>query len=773
MRFPIYYSRGPGDYLSHLFKSLTQDFSWLHFLFYGFIILTVFLLSFCLFVLSIYLYQRSEIGHQLEQYQEWVYGRSSHSAYKKKPPIQIYGLGDHLIGEYLPERGSWMTMPVCSKLKWLKPATILAEDRNFYSHSGVDYRGIARAAWRNLLSFSLKEGGGTLSQQLARNLFTGRQRSFYRKLYETFIAFQIEAKLTKDEILCLYLNKIYMGEGRIGAEEASWFYFAKAPWQLDAAESAMLVGLFPSPANYSPLNNIRLSLKKQRRVLDHLVRANKLSQKQRNLAISRFKRNYQVKEGTIADHGNIALYGASRDFRYNIAPTVNEYVKNFLYKSIPEDLIRQGNLHVYTTIDPERQAVALKLMRKQTAHLRQQMLHKNQGADSTKLKQLVKQLNGVFVSIDPFNGDLQAIVGGYRVDQGSLSQRVWSMLRQPGSSIKGLLYASAIDEGKLNFTSMVVDQPVNIHGYSPRNWNNRYLGEVPLQQAVAMSINTVAVQTLRDIGVSAFRKRLSAILGLSFLGRRNRFPNNLSLALGSGELTPLELARLYAALVNGGHPIQPRIIVEIEDHKHQLLWKASPLRPLNNPVLSKRSCITSIKLLESVFDDSMGGTAAPIGKRRLQNSNYLPFAIAGKTGTVQITSQTKKRYPKLKGVKDLWFVGLVPKEISVLWFGHDYGAPIPGSSLHPALTWAEYAQRALAAKIKGDFLGAEEWLYENEAAQEQEKQENSLLPDEQQTDATQEELERSPLQQEKTENEPLEQEAEQTEENQPQQQQLP
>ena len=713
--------------------SYYQNFSYVRFLAYAIAVLATLSLAYFFFILFVYLYQRSDIGRQMEEYKQWVHG---HGPNEKKPPIRIYASNSLLLGEYLPERGSWMTMPVCSRLTWLKKATILSEDRNFYSHGGIDYRGIARAAWRNITSFSLKEGGGTLSQQLARNLFTNHERSFFRKLYETLIAFQIEGLLTKDEILCLYLNKIYMGEGRIGAEEASWFYFAKAPWLLNVSEAAMLVGLFPSPTNYSPLNNISLSLKKQRIVLDSLVKAGELSHKERNLSFQYFKKAYQVKEGVINDPGSIALYGASRDFRRNLSPTVNEYVKNFLYQSIPEDLIRAGDLRVYTTIDPERQALALKIMRQQIAQFRQRVLIENRGMELQKLKQLSEQVNGVFVSMDPFSGKLLAVVGGYRVGQGSLSQRVWSMLRQPGSSIKGFLYAVAIDEQKLNFRSTVLDEPLDIHGYSPRNWNNEYLGEVPLRQAIAMSINTVAVKTLNEVGVAAFRQRLSTALDLGFFEKGRRFPKNLSLALGSAELTPLELNRTYSVLVNGGHVIRPQLITSIENRRRQVLWKASNVSPLGDQIFSQNSCVSAIKLLESVFDESLRGTASLIGKRRLQNSNYLPFAISGKTGTVQITHETKKRYPKLSGVKDLWFVGLVPKEVSVLWFGHDHGAPISGTSLQAALAWADYAQRTfinsenVTPASKTDFYGAKQWEIE------QQKQQDALA---QETQATQEE----------------------------------
>ena len=184
------------------------------------LLIFAFLLSYCGYVFLSYLSERSRIAVRLDEYHSLLYGRGSQ---QKRKPIRIYAANNVLLGKYSPTKGSWMTVSTCSKSKWLKRAVISAEDTDFYNHSGISFKGIARAALRNLISWQLKEGGGTLTQQLARNLFTGHERSFYRKLYETLVAFQMEARLSKDEILCLYLNKIYMGEGCRGAEEASWF----------------------------------------------------------------------------------------------------------------------------------------------------------------------------------------------------------------------------------------------------------------------------------------------------------------------------------------------------------------------------------------------------------------------------------------------------------------------------------------------------------------------------------------------------------------------
>ena len=719
-----YTSRGsyrPSSFGSGLdpHSRLFSNSTWKPYFFYGFLALLVFLFIYTASVFVSYFWNRAQIGQDLEEYRQWVYGTGTR---QKAPPIKIYAANGALLGEYLPERGSWITMSACSELKWLKAATIAAEDQEFYSHGGVSYKGILRAAWRNLRSFALREGGGTLTQQLARNLFTGRERSFYRKLYETLIAFQMEGQLTKEEILCLYLNKIYMGEGRIGAEEASWFYFQKPPWKLDAAEAAMIVGLFPSPVYYSPLNNIELSLMKQNYVLEQLVKNERLQSSEAKRAMRNFLKNYEIKTGEMPGPGRVGLYGASRDFRFNIAPAVNEYVKKFLYESLPEDLILEGGIQVYTTIEPKRQALSLQMMRTQIYSLRQTMLKQNYRVEPEKLSKWVERLNGAFVALDAKDAKILAVVGGYSITEGSMTQRIWSMLRQPGSSIKGFLYASAIDEKNLHLNSMVVDEPFEMGDYKPRNWNNKYLGQVPLARAMAMSINTVAVKTLRDMGIAAFRGRLAQALDLKVFEKQERFPNNLSLALGSGELSPLELAQLYASLVNGGYFVRPYLITRIEDHKSQVLWEKPSDSTPAEPFLSPEACAGALKLMEFVFDPDLEGTAEFIGKRRRRDPNYLPFPIAGKTGTVQIPEQHKERYRGMSGVRDAWFVGIVPQELAVLWFGQDEGVPIPGSGSRAAAAWASYAQQALLGSKLGETFPETEDINENtEASAEQEQ----------------------------------------------------
>ncbi|MEQ9365185.1 MAG: penicillin-binding transpeptidase domain-containing protein, partial [Leptospirales bacterium] len=305
-----------------------------------------------------------------------------------------------------------------------------------------------------------------------------------------------------------------------------------------------------------------------------------------------------------------------------------------------------------------------------------------------------------FVALDSYTGDIRAVVGGYAIREGNMTFRVRRMQRQPGSVIKGVLYATAFDERVLRINDLVIDERVNIGGYRPRNWNHKYLGPVPLRRALAMSINTVAVKTLDDVGVSTFRDRLLSALDLSYGESRDRFPANLSLALGSGEVSPLELARIYAMIENGGRVVYPRLVTRIENQEGDIIWQDYGRPDDGEIVLSEEACSQAVRLMESVFDPEVEGTVGYVGKSRAKNPDYLPFAIAGKTGTVQSVAATYKKYPGMRGARDAWFVGLAPGEAAVVWLGHDEGAPFPGGgSSTAAPVWIEYARRALKGRV--------------------------------------------------------------------------
>ncbi len=676
-----------------------------------------FLVTVVIFGIFIFLYtagvsikfflDREEIVSRITREKEWLYGKGD---YKPKPLIRVLDRDGGLIGEILPEKDTRVNMNTCSNMVWISRAAVSSEDRYFYEHAGISLRGVARAFVNNIIALSIREGAGSISMQLARNIFTDRSHTLYRKIYETWAAFQLEYLLSKDEILCLYLNHIYMGEGRIGAAEASWYYFRKPPEKLKPAEAAMIVGLFPSPVRYSPQNNILESLKKQKMVMNTLVRDGWLRENNVDRYINEFVDRYGVDTNPEnPDPGSVGAYGASRDFRlHHPAPAANEYVREFLYNILDEDLIREGGLTVYTTIDRQKQAAALMAVRSIVEDVRQKIV--NETADPKMLRKIASRLNGVMVSIDPTAGDILAVVGGYSISEGgSMTRRVWKMLRQPGSAIKGFLYALAIDQGFLDIDSRVNDSPININGYSPKNWYKDPYGDMSLRKAVAVSSNTVAVKTLNEMGTEILRDAMGKALELGFFEQRERFKDSLTLALGSGETTPLELARLFGTLLNDGYVVRPRIVLKIEDNDGKVLWDGTEPVLSNTRVISGESAARAVHLLRSVIEMD-DGTASWIGRARNKNPDYLPFPVAGKSGTVQTVSEVRKKFPGLRGVHDAWFVGMAPGEVDVVWVGQDEGAPFPGGGSSTAGgAWARYAEIALNDK-KGSRFPYQEYL---------------------------------------------------------------
>ena len=657
-------------------------------------ILFIIIGAFCFFIFSYISYRinKPETDQKIQEWKNWLAGTGQQLA---PPSILIYDRENRLMGEYLPERGSRISNKHCTAdMKWLKLAAVSGEDQDFYHHGGVSWKGVFRAIIVNVVSLSAKQGGGSITQQVARNLFTDRSFTLRRKLLETFLAYDLESNLSKDEILCLYLNRIYMGEGRVGAEEASWFYYNKPPFHLTPAEAAMIVGIFPSPARYSPRSNLRLALLKQKHVLNTLVRDEYLKPEQVEKEINQFKKRYQIEDDNA---GLIGLYGASRDFRMNQAPSANEAVREFLFDNLPEELIRKGGLSVYTTIDLRQQLIAIESARNQTESVRTKTL---EVAKKFHVDDNIEQgIHSVIASITVPDGEIRALVGANRVTEGgSQISRIFSMKRQPGSAIKGYLYALSLDERIYSPYDTVIDEPVDIQGYKPRNWYRSYRGEIPLRSAVAWSVNTVAVKTLDKMGVEYFRNQLARSLALSISEADDRFDGNLSLALGTGNVSPIELAKLYAIILNHGRTIEPHIVNYVEDKDGLRLWQyAGPSS--TSRIISQKAAVGTLWLLEGVVDSDEDGTAGWIGRLRKKNSSYMPYNVAGKSGTTQTPDIAKKKYNQMTGVRDSWFVGLVPGEVSVTWIGHDRGAPITGNA---GVLWADYISKA-HTQIKESF----------------------------------------------------------------------
>ena len=660
----------------------------------------------------------NKIRSTLNVYKSWMSGKER---FQEKAPVQIFSSEGSLIGILPVENASRLTFDRCESMTWLKKASVSAEDRDFYSHGGVSYRGIMRAAFRNIISLKLAQGAGSITQQLARNLFTSRSWPLVpRKLYETYAAFLIEDLYSKDEILCLYLNRIYMGEGMYGAEEAANFYFRKKPEKLSPSESAMIAGLFPSPVRYSPLNNIRRALKKQSAVLDLMVEDKHLTEKQRNHSMNAFMNEYKiVTDEEDPSPGTVGLYGINRYFKLNHAPDVNEYVRRYLLERFSNDEMISG-LRVYTTVQKKKQLASIHAIRSAVETVRNKMKKKSAFSPS-ETEKLLAGYNGVFVSIHPRTGEILALVGGFQIAEDEYTDRAWKMLRQPGSSLKGFLYALALEEGIYSLDSLVTDEKINISGYKPRNWYKGYKGEMSLSKAVAMSVNTVAVKTLNELGSGYYKKILSRAGDIP----SDRFDSNLSLALGSGELTVIELASIYSVLLNAGRKTEPHLIKKIVSERGEVFEEYAAYSQ-GRKILEPETAKDAVSLLQNVVNDPEG-TANWVSSS--MKKSRMSFPVAAKTGTVQTVGSVRKKYRNMPGIHDVWFVALVPGEVNVVWIGHDDGAPFEGSgSSTAAAAWFSYASGGLRDLKQNSFDFSDE-LPANLTIFEEENNENIIYTD--------------------------------------------
>ena len=632
--------------------------------------------------------------------------------------VTIYDNNETVIGKYSPKKVSKMPLKQCKQINWLNKAIVAAEDQDFYSHNGISWSGIIRAVIRNIMARGFKEGAGTITQQLARNLFAKPQDfKLTRKIYETYVARLIEQNMSKDEILCLYLNQIYMGEGQQGANEAAQFYFRKNPEELNIGESAMLAGILPAPAMYSPLNNIILSLKKQKAVLRRMREEKYISHIDEKKTFDEFKKQYDISESrAYAPSGTIGLYGSNKNFTYNETPDINEYVRRFISERIPlhtyyikdkenESKQKNGeiiestnhNIMVYTTIDLKRQKDATKSVRTFISQKIRNEAIKNFSIETTDTQKemILNGFNGSFLSIENKTGNILAMVSGFSDSEQGYQNRAFDMRRQPGSTIKPLIYTLALENEIILKPYLVEDKVLNINGYSPRNAYTDYLGTISLQQAIAYSSNVTAIQTLYTLGMSQFLSNLSNIIDVPYSDITNRFPRNLTLGLGSGEVTPLELANIYTSIANLGQKVPNRLITQIKMDNGDILLdntkgsiefskeKVIPIGTISSDktnystsVMSKDACLKMVYLLKKAASID-GGTVNWIYKKI--NHENLKIQFGGKTGSIQTSLIGEQAVNKSHPIKDAWFAAITPYETNVVWVGHDQGIPFVGS----------------------------------------------------------------------------------------------
>lgn len=631
---------------------------------------------------------------------------------RERTPIIIFDRNGVNIGEIrrtqVPEiRPS--NMQDYSPIVW---ALLASEDREFYEHNGIRIKAMLRALYSTVFKGET-QGGSTLTQQLAKLILSKaesvddigkeikiRERSFINKGMEFFCAFYLESKFNKDEILAMYLNQVFLGYSSIGFDDAARRYFGVSAKDVSIAEAAMLVGIIPAPSIYNPMVSLKKSLERQSLVMTQMARNGELAIKKNQfdprVEEKRFALRHKVIIRTIQGgqifRSNIGHYPYTRNIERNEAPDFNNEIEAFIRNHFKETEIKQKVKSIFTTLDINKQRLAENLLYKKVKLIRERIESLGKRNSSNKKEDHLLELissgtNGAFVSINPVNGYIDSMVGSYQYTASLPINRTLNIYRQPGSSIKGLVYAIAMAEKVVHPLSTVIDEKIDYGGYSPRNWYKGYKGPLFARNAFSLSVNTIPVKLLKEIGTEKFVDTLQRLLVWTDKERKTRIGNraNLSMALGSIELSPMELARIYGALLSGGHPVVPKFITRIKNFEDETIFETSSENTTES-VIDPTAAAMTINLMQGVI--AQGGTMV-VGNERLRK------IAGGKTGTVQSPRSAYKKWHR-HGVRDTWFVGLLPNEVTVVWIGNDQGAPIPGSgSLNSGRLWEQFAMNLL------------------------------------------------------------------------------
>lgn len=532
--------------------------------------------------------------------------------------------------------------------KDLQNAFVAVEDNRFYEHSGVDPRGIMRALYANIRGRGVSEGGSTITQQLAKNAYLTQDRTITRKIQEVFLALQLERQYTKQEILEMYLNQIYFGQGAYGVQAAAQTYFGKDVDKLTLNECAMLAGIPKSPNYYSPANNMQAAQARKAVVLDQMAKygyiANSQAQKTKQEQLTLVKPVAKEKDNTAA---------------YFI-----DYVTQTLIDKYGADAVYKEGLKIYTTLDMDMQKAA-------EAAVKKLPTYRTDGNG-------VQQPQAAIVAIDPHNGYIKAMVGGRGTDQ---FNRATMAVRQPGSAFKPFVFAAALEE---HFTpnTVINDAPIDIGGWRPQNDSGSFSGKVTMREVAQHSINVPTVKIAQKIGIDKpiYYAQAMGISTFVLDGAQN--DKQLATALGgmTKGVTPLEITSAYGTFANKGVHVEPVVIVKVLDRNGKVLEQSEPKQ---NSVISANSAAELTDMLQTVIKNGTG-RRADIGR-----------PAAGKTGTTS-------------NYHDAWFVGYTPDLVAGVWMGNDDNTPMRGvmGGQLPAEIWKAFMQKALAQTPAKNFDGS-------------------------------------------------------------------
>ena len=579
--------------------------------------------------------------------------------YKPRMATTIYDKNNNVVDVLEAESRDAVKLEDVSP--YVKEAFLAIEDKKFYSHHGLHFKGIIRAVLTNFLKGKATQGGSSITQQLAKNAFLTPERTFSRKVKEAILTYQIERTYTKDEILERYLNEIYFGSGSYGIKNAADQYFRKDPKDLNIAEAALLAGIPNRPTKYDPNRSLDNALHRQQIILKEMFEDGRITKEEYEEALAyKFELENEENVKNVPKNTSI-IYNRRPKKAYN-NPELTTIVENYLAEIYDDEQIYSSGLKIYTTIDLDYQKVARDTFNAYP-------YFKN------------KEINGAMVTLDPFTGGIVSIVGGKNFKAENFDRATMAR-RQLGSSFKPFVYLKALESGYEPY-SVVVNDFVAYGKWAPKNFDGRYTFNSTLVNSLNLSLNIPAVKLMDAVTVDAFKEEMTDKIKLS------SEIQNLTTALGSVDSTPVNTAANFSIFVNGGYIVKPNIIREIRDNQDILIYVAD-IEKVKAFDSVDVSVITA--MLKSVVSN---GTAT---KARVVDKSGRPIQQGGKTGT---TSEHRTA----------WFVGITPEYVTVCYIGRDdnkpmYGKMTGGSAVAPM--WARYYQtlinKGLYTPGKFEFL---------------------------------------------------------------------
>nr|WP_238587694.1 penicillin-binding protein 1A [Caenimonas sp. SL110] len=692
------------------------------------------------------------------------------SDYRPKLPLRVFSAEGVLIGEFGEERRN--LTPIAQIPKVMKDAVLAIEDSRFYSHGGVDYRGLLRAALANLGRVK-SQGASTITMQVARNVYLSSEKTFTRKLYEVLLTFKLEHALSKDQILEIYMNQIFLGNRAYGFAAAADAYYGKAMKDLTIAEAAMLAGLPKAPSAYNPISNPTRARARQLYIIErmqengYITAEEAIEAKKQELKIRSGMDNTKVHAEYIAETVRQLVYAQYGDEAYtrglNVFTTVKAEEQDVAYKALrkgimdyerrqiyrgPEEFIDlpEGSKEAEEAIDdalaehPDNgdvvSAVVLEATPKRIIAVRLNSdrieitgegLRPAQSGLSDKAPPKIKlrrgavvrvvktpkgtweitqlpEVEGAFVALDPRDGAIRALVGGFDFNKNKFNH-VTQAWRQPGSSFKPFIYSAALEKG-FTPSTVVNDAPLffdaGVTGgqpWEPKNYDGKFEGPMQLHTALAKSKNMVSIRVLQAVGTQNAQDWISR-----FGFDADKHPPYLTMALGAGAVTPMQMATAYAVFANGGYRVNPWLITKITDQRGKAIVESQP--PLPNEsvrAIDARNAFIMSRLLQEI---TRSGTAA-----RAQ-ATLKRVDLYGKTGTTNDSIDT-------------WFAGYQPTIAAVVWMGYDTPRSLGdretggGLSLPVWITFMETALKGVAVMEptapEGVVNMGGEWYYEEYA----------------------------------------------------------